>query len=644
LQANAVGALFVVSVASVNLPSSDAAWASSALTLRAVATVIAAAVLYLMSFWNSRSKVAHMRGVVIVPWWLAAGLVTALLWLELASSAVTISWILVAFTLAFIGRHFRNSHFMAQADVLAAVALGRFLAVDQYSYGPLTAGPVHVTWRAVTAILLATIVYLLSRWNREAGFKVPALLTTGLRAAGTAVLMLLAWRELQAPAVVVAWAATAAVLLFSARRFRLGDLLVQANAIGAAAIARVIIVNLPSNAVALPGIASWRALAVPLLCVVLYGLARWNDWTLIADDGGGAPTMPSSNGTSARGERLLRTVPLWCATGLVALLAWYELLPAAVAVAWTIVALVLLELGLRIASRDLLAQSSLLFYGAVVRVFVVNLNIADYGVFGARAYTVAPVVLALLYAYVRLADDGHVVSQRLASSFAWTGVITAAALVRFEVAADLVVVAWGALTLAVVAAASWSGRKVFLHAGLALAFATLVRGGVHNLYERSYFPAPGVFDAWLYLGGAALLLFCSLPFAFRLRSTAPIVENRPAVRIARWIAARPEQALFFIALVMITAVVTSEMRRGMLTLAWAVEGLAVFLVAVAVGERSYRLSGITLLLLCIAKIFLNDFWTLSLPDKALTGIVMGLALIAVSFLYTHKRDTILRYL
>ena len=63
-----------------------------------------------------------------------------------------------------------------------------------------------------------------------------------------------------------------------------------------------------------------------------------------------------------------------------------------------------------------------------------------------------------------------------------------------------------------------------------------------------------------------------------------------------------------------------------------------------IHERSYRLTSIALFLLCIAKIFLIDFWSLNMRDKALTGIIVGLSLIGVSLLYTRKREAIAQWL
>jgi uncharacterized membrane protein len=62
------------------------------------------------------------------------------------------------------------------------------------------------------------------------------------------------------------------------------------------------------------------------------------------------------------------------------------------------------------------------------------------------------------------------------------------------------------------------------------------------------------------------------------------------------------------------------------------------------GERSFRLSGLGLLLLCAGKILLVDVWRLNPRDRYLTLIVLGAALLLVSFLYTRNREALRQYL
>jgi uncharacterized membrane protein len=87
-----------------------------------------------------------------------------------------------------------------------------------------------------------------------------------------------------------------------------------------------------------------------------------------------------------------------------------------------------------------------------------------------------------------------------------------------------------------------------------------------------------------------------------------------------------------------------KMQSGMKTVAWGVEGVLIFLLALAVKERSFRLTGLGLLLLCVAKIMALDVWGLQPRDRYITLIIVGAALVFVSFLYTRYRDTIRQYL
>ena len=107
---------------------------------------------------------------------------------------------------------------------------------------------------------------------------------------------------------------------------------------------------------------------------------------------------------------------------------------------------------------------------------------------------------------------------------------------------------------------------------------------------------------------------------------------------------RPEQVFFFIPFFLLTVLLALEVPKGMVTVAWGVEAVAIFLLALAVGQRSYRLSGLGLLLLCVGKIVVLDVWGLHPRDRYLTFIVLGVALLGVSFLYTRYREAIRQYL
>jgi hypothetical protein len=288
-----------------------------------------------------------------------------------------------------------------------------------------------------------------------------------------------------------------------------------------------------------------------------------------------------------------------------------------VAVAWMVGGLILLEAGLGRKSLQLRLQGYAALAASFLRIWFVNLNASgNPGEITPRFYTLVPLTLAFFYAYGRLHEaSGHLGElerkYRAADFCCWLATITLAALMRFELPAGWVATAWAALTLALLAVAWMSGRRLFLHQALLVGAGVLLRTVLHNFYERSYFPAPAMESRWVCVGTTVALLFVSLPILFQLRSRGgEELPERMFFRVLTALSRRPEQVFFFIALTLLTALLALEMRHGMVTLSWGVEGVAVFLLALWLGERSFRLSGLGLLLLCVGKIIVVDVWRL----------------------------------
>jgi len=164
------------------------------------------------------------------------------------------------------------------------------------------------------------------------------------------------------------------------------------------------------------------------------------------------------------------------------------------------------------------------------------------------------------------------------------------------------------------------------------------RAAFYNFELPHYYPQSPSAGALTTVGAAAALLLLSLPFAFGVREKQKETPSRFAP------ARRPEQALFFLPVGMITVLLALEMRKGLITLSWGLEGVLVFLLALWIGERSFRLTGLGLLLLCVGKLAVVDFWDLPTNEKYLTCIALGAALILVSYLYTRFQESFRRYL
>ena len=177
-----------------------------------------------------------------------------------------------------------------------------------------------------------------------------------------------------------------------------------------------------------------------------------------------------------------------------------------------------------------------------------------------------------------------------------------------------------------------------------IAFAAMARAVLHNFYERSYFPPPPWQSRWLTVGIPVVFLFAVLPLAFRLREKGQQASQQLLHRIVATFDRRPEQVFFFIPLVLLTVLLALETRRGMVTVSWGIEAVAVFLFALWIGQRSYRLSGLALLLLSVGKILAVDVWRLNPRDRYVTFIILGCSLLLVSFLYSRHREAVRQYL
>jgi len=202
---------------------------------------------------------------------------------------------------------------------------------------------------------------------------------------------------------------------------------------------------------------------------------------------------------------------------------------------------------------------------------------------------------------------------------------------------------WAAMATLLVALAWLMRRRTFLVQALTLAIAAVLRGLLVDLIRDSHG------DFWhgtlSRLSVAALVLVASLPFAFKLRGPefwagAPVTSPEPFMKVL----SRPEQWFFFAPFGMMMVALAVKLSSGHVTIAWSLLGLGTFLLALVVGERSFRLAGLGLLLVSVAKILLMDVWKLAPPDRYVTLIVLGTALLAVSFLYTRFNTKIRKYL
>jgi Predicted membrane protein (DUF2339) len=560
--------------------------------------------------------------------WAATGMMVWVLQEALRSPWIAVGWIVFAVALALSTRWVRYRQLAWQANVVGFCALIRAYLYNydltQKFYGP-------ISLRIITISVVAAGLYFLSR--KAAPDERYARATAFLHSfAATGLLALLAWYESPNGRLAPLWAAFALVLAIVDQRLELEELPWQSHILAGLTLLRSISVNLYVTT-------TWhgfsvRLLSLAIVAVIFYALSRLirmpDEWR----------------------QRDIHHIYSWAASSIGGLLLWYELQtqPTSIAVAWGAFGLVLFEYGLLRKITQFRYQAYVALIGAFTRIFFSNLTASEPGEFwGPRMYTILPLVLIFFFVYAQLLQKEENTTRDRRLHFdvllAYLGTASVVALFYFQFPLEWVITAWAAVVFTLLGAALLLDRPLFLYQGLLLTVLVLARGMAHNLFGASYFSGGDWKGDFLVLSSAAAILLANLYFAFRLRGRSILPQNlSPWVRRLAVVAGRPEQVVFFVPITLVTCMLALKTKSGMVTVSWGIEGVLIFLLALAVKERSFRLTGLGLLLLCVAKVMALDVWGLQARDRYITLIIVGAALVFVSFLYTRYRDTIRQYL
>jgi len=486
---------------------------------------------------------------------------------------------------------------------------------------------------AVLFAMAAALCYLNSHWVRMRWpdlfrHEFDSAVLASMTYVGGLLALLAAWFAFPGMWTAVVWAGLALLLDVAGKEFSQPPLALQGNLIAVAALVRLITLNLYS-AEQWHGV-SLRLVTVGTTALLLYAAAPFAR----AADGG--------NDNDKAGPWSWFTAGYtWAASILLGLLVWYEVSALNVAVVWMLLGVVLIEIGLQLNAGFLRWQGYAALTASFFRIFLVNLEAS--GVVGQVSPRVSRVLpLAAAYHYtdwrLRWAGPKNAEFQQAGTFFTYLGTASLAALLYFELQEPLVAAGWAALALISIGAAYGLKRRDYLHHSFLLALAVAFRTITYNFFQSNAQGASFWQSQRYYAGAAIALLFAALPFAFALRSSGAGVAGGPTLD------SRPEQVFFFVPFGLLTALIALESTRGQLTVTWGIEGVAVFLFAILVRERSFRLAGLGLLLVCAAKIFLIDVWGLDPQSKYITLIALGAALVLVSYLYTRYKEKFRQYL
>ena len=457
---------------------------------------------------------------------------------------------------------------------------------------------------------------------------------------GSGFLLAALWFALPFVWTALAWAIAAFALVEIGARNRGRRLWWCGHASMALSVVRLLVVNLSRQE--MWHNVSLRLLTVGLSGALLYLAARRSAFAAIGEwDTGGEGARST---LSALGG--LEALYAGVGTLLFALLILLEATSGAVGLAWGLFGLALFETADALADKPLRWQARVMLLASFCRIFLADLNSTTSGWLHVPVMTV--LILAAIYYYAGFRSDS---APRMKMALLWFGTVALAALVRFEMRMEWVAVGWAMLAVACYAANRFASAVAFRSQCFVLTLLVGIRCGFDNFYEVGRWHFTDTRTVTVLLSAALLyVLFIRTQFSNAERrkndrnEAAASAKWKPVRLIWRRINENPRYLFFFVPTVMLTILLSLEVRRGFLTAAWGVEGLIVFLAVLKMDERAYRWFSLVLLMLCVGRILTVDVWNLDALGRIVSFLGLGAALLAVSFLYARHREILRRVL
>jgi uncharacterized membrane protein len=157
----------------------------------------------------------------------------------------------------------------------------------------------------------------------------------------------------------------------------------------------------------------------------------------------------------------------------------------------------------------------------------------------------------------------------------------------------------------------------------------------------------GGFDIQAVLVSTAVFIRCiAMDFetGHTMLSVIPVIACY-AIALVRRDRASFARTYFALATAGLTAIlIFDEVSGSMLTIAWGLEGVALLVSGFPLRDRILRLSGLTLLIGCIGKLFIWDLRNLDTLPRIFSFVILGALLVAVSWIYTRFRETVQKFL
>jgi hypothetical protein len=575
-----------------------------------------AALLYLSSRFVRLSDTFGAESFAAGYAWAGTSLLTLLIWFQYQTTpwAVAMLWIALGLALSAVGEIRKRTDLKWQAFALVLLSFVRALAVN--FDGTATFHSIRLS--VISVSLIALGIYLLARWAPVRQIR-PV-----YTFAGTILLGYLAFREAPALRAAVLWMCLAGVLALAARLWKDRPLLWQTHLLSA--LATVWMLYLFYDPQYRGTREQW--VTVGITAILLYALTWLTDIPTVIED-----------------SRMCQAYP-WAASLLLSWLVWYQLPANTVSLTWGIFGLLLFEFpdlarAVKINVKfpaSWRIQAYVALACSFAHIFYSNFNTPGWG---PAAYAVLPLVPIYFYIYWQSGPretSGFEKSIRVDALLACLGTATLAAVSRFELPSDAVVIGYAALVVGTLLVAWLAHRRVFLFQALVMLGVTAFRISMTNFYHLSE-PFGSSLSSAIW---AIVLLACAVPVAFQVRKDS---KAGIATDWLRALAARPELPMFFVPVALVAVLLFLKLSGSQMTGAWVLEGFVVFICALWAKERSFRWAGLSLVLGGGLKLVAYDVFFFHNPmARGLTWLGTAVVIGLLGFIYSSRPQALRDYL
>jgi hypothetical protein len=549
----------------------------------------------------------------------ASALVSLVIGFEISLRHLGITWLGLGALLFLFGWRFRLFDFRMQGYLAGALALGA-VWLHQIEVSAGTSAPWAHPWipLAVAAVVAygAALCALRSAADRFAETERQALQAIASAVASAASAALL-WRTVPAVYLGPAWMALGILALELGLRRWPSDLRTHAHVLATMGAVRVLLLTvLPFHAIG--GVDERIAIG----CVALLAYAFAARFFAAKPDQ-----------ASPRESRGAVNIASACGSMFALIELWVLLNPVAVAPVWALFALVLMEVGLRADLPCVRLQGHLAATAAFGRLFFANLEPGGYS-YGV-SHRLLNVGIVIASHYFEWRRQGRW-SERLRDwersfrrPYLYTAAGLMAGLLYLELRPPFIEIGWALLTLVLLVVGRFWDLPDLRYQSYALATVTFSRA-----LNLELMPAQIFASTEQRIAAGVLVIGCLFVAQLFIPQTQEKRVSEPGAR------------LFYslLATTLATAFLYHEVSGSMLTVAWGIEGAVLLGAGFPLLDRTLRLSGLALFLICIGKLFFYDLRALETLYRILSFFVLGVILVSVSWIYTRFRDRIQRYL